>query len=345
MVLQSISFFEGYPMTKRRTASAALILSALALALNLSGCTRSTPAWQNHAGSPRVVVTIPALDNFVRNVGGDHVAVICLCTTTGPHHYEYNPQDAMILRDADLFFAIGLTLDDKFADPMQTESRNARLVYRKLGERLPKNLLLKGEEDHGKEEAKHDHDHGEYDPHVWLGIPQAIAMVEMIRDELTKVDGAHAEDYEKNAEEYVKKLKKLQSDGQAKLTDKNDRKIIAFHESLGYFAKSFGLDIVGVIERAPGQPPPEGHVKELVDTCKEKNVRVIAVEPQYPKGASATLKRELENKGVEAVLVDVDPLETADPKELTEDKKALKAKDWYEKQMKRNLDNLAKNLK
>ena len=215
------------------------------------------------------------------------------------------------------------------------------MVYRKLGERLPKNLLLKGEEDHGKEEAKHDHDHGEYDPHVWLGIPQAIAMVEMIRDELTKVDGAHAEDYEKNAEEYVKKLKKLQSDGQAKLTDKNDRKIIAFHESLGYFAKSFELNILDAIEVAPGQEPSPGHMKELVEKCKKENVRVIAVEPQYPKGTSAeVLQREV--KGLEFAVVD--PLETAADKDVKDDQKELKDKGWYEKKMKQNLDALAKSL-
>jgi zinc transport system substrate-binding protein len=338
-------------MTKRSAMSAFLIVAGMALASVLPGCAKSTPAWQSHPGSPRVVVTIPALDNFVRNVGGDHVGVICLCTVKGPHHYEYNPEDAILLRDADLFLAIGLTLDEKFADPMQIESHNARLHYVKLGEQLPEKLLLSGEHEHeeGKGEEKHahahghDHEHGKHDPHVWLGIPQAIAMVEIIRDELKNIDSAHADDYDRNAAAYIKSLEKLHTYGKDALKDKKNRKIIAFHESLGYFAKSFDLTIVDAIEIAPGQEAPPEHLAELAKKCKEKDVGVIAIEPQYPKGSSAEVLQK-EVKGLQLVVVD--PLETADPKakELKEDGKELKNKDWYEKKMRQNLDALAKSL-
>jgi zinc transport system substrate-binding protein len=328
----------------RRRATEALVIAAALVLGSVAGCARSTPAWQNRGGPPRVVVTIPALDNFVRNVGGEHVGIVCLCTDKGPHHYEYTPEDALLLRDADLFFAVGLTLDDKFADPIQTESHNARLRYVKLGERLPKKLLMASEEhEHGKEEAKHEHDHehGEYDPHVWLGIPQAVAMVEIIRDELKAVDAAHADDYDKNAAEYIKKLNKLHDDGKAKLKDKKNRKLIAFHESLGYFAQSFDLKIVDTIEVAPGQEPSPNHIKNLKTKCEKEDIHVIAVEPQYNQGSAAkVLKDEVKNVD----LVEVDPLETGATKELDKDGKELKNKDWFEKKMQQNLDALAKSL-
>ncbi|HEY7156870.1 MAG TPA: metal ABC transporter substrate-binding protein [Gemmataceae bacterium] len=331
-------------MTKRRTAAMVVILAVFALA----GCARSTPLWLKRGGPPRVVVTIPALDSFVRNVGGEHVGIVCLCTATGPHHYEYLPDDAILLRDADLFFAVGLTLDDKFADPIQTESHNARLRYVKLGERLPKKLLRKGEEhEHGKEEAKHEHEHahehGEYDPHVWLGIPQAIAMVEIIRDELKKVDAdpAHQADYDKNAAAYIEKLEKLHADGKAQIKDKKNRKIIAFHESLGYFADSFDLKIVDAIEMTPGHEASPAHQAKLVEKCKAEDVRVIAVEPQYQQGSSATVLKD-EVKNIE--FAEVDPLETAADADLNGDRKELKSKGWYETKMQQNLDELAKRL-
>ncbi len=333
-------------MTKRCAAAVGVILAALVLGSGLPGCARSTPLWQKRGGPPRVVVTIPALDSFVRNVGGEHVGIVCLCTTKGPHHYEYLPDDAILLRQADLFFAIGLTLDDKFADPIQRESHNARLRYVKLGERLPKDLLRKGEEhEHGQEKAKHDHDHdhehGEYDPHVWLGIPQAVAMVEIIRDELKNVDSdtAHQADYDKNAAAYIEKLQKLHADGKAQIKDKKNRKIIAFHESLGYFADSFDLKIVDAIEIAPGQEASPTHLAKLVKKCQDEDVRVIAVEPQYQQGSSAKVLKD-EVKDIEFAVVD--PLETAD--DLSGDGKELKSKDWYETKMQQNLDELAKRL-
>ncbi|MGH7173935.1 MAG: metal ABC transporter substrate-binding protein [Gemmataceae bacterium] len=333
-------------MSKRRMAGACLVVAAMALASALPGCARSTPVWNNRGGPPRVVVTIPALDNFVRNVGGDHVAVVCLCTTQGPHHYQYNAEDAMLLRQADLLFAIGLTLDDKFADPIQIESHNAHLQYVKLGERLPKKLLLanREEHEHGKEEEEHEHEHehGEHDPHVWLGIEQAKAMVEIIRDELIKADPKNEADYDTNAKKYLDNLDKLHADGKKLLKDKENRKIIAFHESLGYFAKSFGVDIVDVIEVTPGSEPRPEHVAKLAKECKDHHVRVIAVEPQYPQETSAKILKE-HNKDIAFVVVD--PLETADEKiDLKDDHKELKSPEWYDKKMRQNLANLAKAL-
>ncbi len=340
-------------MKRRHIVGGAIVIgTALVLAVCFPGCTKSTPAWSNRGGPPRVVVTIPALDNFVRNVGGDHVGVVCLSTTEGPHHYQYNTQDAMLLREADLFFAIGLTLDDKFADPIQRESHNPRLQYVKLGEskRMEKLLLpLREEHEHGKEEEHahgHDHEHGEHDPHIWLGIPQAIVLVEIIRDELKKSDPNHATDYDSNATKYIAKLNQLHAYGKKQLKDKKNRKIIAFHESLGYFAKSFDVDIVDVIEEIPGASAGQSHIAKLAKLCLEKDIRLIAVEPQYPKDSSAKLLREtMKGKDKEIALEVIDPLETVSDKgDLKDDGKELKDPGWYDKNMRQNLDTLAKAL-
>lgn len=337
-------------MTKRCMAGMFLVAAALALASGLAGCMRSTPAWRDRGGPPRVVVTIPPLGNFVRNIGGEHVGVVCLCTTEGPHHYQYDAQDAMLLREADLFFAVGLTLDDRFADPIQIESHNPHLQYVKLGEQLPKQLLLafREEHEHGKEEEhehEHEHEHGEYDPHIWLGIPQAIALVEIIRDELKEADPNHEDDYDKNADKYIQKLKNLHAYGKEQLKKKKNRKIIAFHESLGYFAKSFDVDIVDVLEVTPGAEADPAHIAKLVKECQEKDVRVIAVEPQYPTETSAKLLRDaVKDKERAITFVVIDPLETAKNEDLKEDGKELKSPDWYDKMMRQNLDNLAKGL-
>jgi len=344
-------------MTRRHRAGAFLFVATMVLASGVPGCTRSTTAWQNRGGPPRVVVTIPALDNFVRNVGGDHVGVVCLCTTQGPHHYQYNAQDAILLREADVLFAIGLSLDNKFADPIHIESHNPRLRYVKLGDKLrvddekrKEKLLLRFQEqhEHGKEdkhEHEHDHEHGEYDPHIWLGIPQAVALVEIIRDELKQIDPKNEADYNKNAVTYIEKLRKLHDFGKAQLKDKKHRKLIAFHESLAYFAKSFELDIVDVLENVPGAESDPKHLMELAKKCQEKDVRVIAVEPQYPKDSSANLLlKAVKEKGREIESVVIDPLETTEKEDLKEDEKELKSPNWYDKKMRQNLDKLAKAL-
>jgi ABC-type Zn uptake system ZnuABC Zn-binding protein ZnuA len=324
-------------MNMGRAVFSLLGLAALAGAASMLGCGAvGTAPWK--AQRVHVLATIAPLACFAQNVGGDHIEVKCLCLKSGPHEYEYDVQDNLLLRDADVFFAVGLGLDDKFADKMATHSRNGRLRYLQLGSRLPENLKLHDEDDKqpGKEQDKHEH--GEFDPHVWLGVPQVKAMVAMIRDELKKADPAHAEDYEANAKRYTESLDRLLADGKNQLKDKKNLKIIAFHDSLAYFAKSFGVQIAGTIELAPGAEPGANKLADLVKLCKDQDVRVIAVEPQYPTTTSAkTLRDNLQSRGFSVKMVEVDPLETAEPSQLEEPR-------WYENKMRTNIEELARAL-
>ncbi len=329
----------------KRLGYSAVVLAGLAAAVGFVGCSSVPTPWKD-TPSPRVVATFPPLYCFAKGVLGDHGGAHSLCDTTGPHHYDPSGDDPFWMRGADLFVANGLGLD-KFADRADQTSQNPRLVYIKVGDRLPKDLLLPAEHedehehDKGKAGHAHEHEHGEYDPHVWLGTPQAIYIVELIRDELKKIDKAHAEDYDKNAKKYVQDLKNLQTDGEGMLKEAKDRKIISFHDSLRYFAKSYGLTVVDVIEEGPGDEPTAPRMTNLVKKCVDEKVHVIAVEPQYPKTTSArVLQDELKKKNHEVKLVEIDPLETAEKGEL---EKA--GAGWYEKKVRENLKRLAENLK
>ena len=316
---------------------------AAAAALAWTGCGSVKDGWEDRGGPPRVVASFPPIACFVENVGGDHVGLVCLCTGTGPHDYQFNIRDSILLKRADVFFANGLGLDDHFADKMVTNGSNARLRYVKLADKLPASLRKKGEEhaeEHGHGHEGHDHahhHHGEFDPHVWLGIPQAIGMVEQIRDGLAAADGAHAAAYNRNAAAYIARLKELHAEGKKKLAGLKVP-VITFHESMGYFADSFGLNVLGSIQPTPGEAPSPQKYKALVEKCPRGSTVIIAVEPQYPETAADTLKKALTNAGVKAVhLVIVDPLETRSADELNAG--------WYERKMRANIDNLAKYAK
>jgi len=106
-----------------------------------------------------------------------------------------------------------------------------------------------------------------------------------------------------------------------------------------YFARTFGIEIVDVIQKTPGKEPTGKSIEKLVAACVEYKVRVIAVEPQYSGQASATrILEELKRKGIpDPVLVEIDPLETAQPIDLNPG--------WYEAKMRINLENLAKAMR
>jgi zinc transport system substrate-binding protein len=326
-------------MTRAIRATVGLLsVGALALLLGTWGCSRAPDPWEKVPGSPRVVVTIAPLYSFVRGVAGDRAAVICLCKDRGPHHFQYDVREAVVLQNADVFFAVGLTLDDSFADKMAKLGQRPELQYVRLGNSIkPKLIALKEKVKHG------DHWHEGHDPHAWLGVDEAIAMVEVVRDTLVKADGANGADYTKNAKDYIERLKKLKEEGRARIAKGKHKRIITHHDSLRYFARCFGVEIAGVIERDPGAEPSGNHLAALVNKCVEalkegRPITAIAVEPQYPKNTSAkTLQEEIEKKGGGTLpLIEIDPLETASGEELEK-----MGAGWYEKKMRQNIATLA----
>jgi ABC-type Zn uptake system ZnuABC Zn-binding protein ZnuA len=333
-----------------------LSAAALTALFGMSGCSQVKDGWEERPG-PRVMVSFPPLYSFAKNVAGDDAQVRCLLVTTGPHEFKPSPQDAVSLRRADRFFVNGLGLDDQVAR-LKDDSGNHQLLVLPAGGSIPTTQLrdLEADEDEkGKGHTDHDHKHkhahegpqheqghhhGRYDPHVWLGIPEAIQMVGFIRDELIRIDPAHAAAYNQRAAAYVKKLQELHAEGKALLAGKQERSLISFHDSLYYFAKSFDLQIVESIERQAGSEPSPDHLAKLASLCITKKVRLIAVEPQYPKNTSAdALLKEIQRKGVPAAeFIVIDPLESAASQDdLTSD--------FYERKMRANLKQLADALK
>ena len=105
-----------------------------------------------------------------------------------------------------------------------------------------------------------------------------------------------------------------------------------------FIARTFKLEIVDSIEAAPGSEPDAKKLEELIATAKQKNVRVIAVEPQYDSNTSAkVILNALKRAGIDAEFAVVDPLETARADELNAE--------YYERKMRENVRNLADKLK
>ncbi|HEY1188671.1 MAG TPA: metal ABC transporter substrate-binding protein [Gemmata sp.] len=312
-----------------------------ALPLLIFGCKDSTQtenAWPDHPG-PKVVVSFAPLYCLAANVAGDDAVVKNVMSSKGPHEFDPTPADIRLVTKADLFFVVGLGLDEAKAQTMKDGSGNKDLNLVLLGSKLKKDELCEGKCTHA-DHAGHDHDHGT-DPHVWLSPDHAAKFVGFIRDELKAKDPAHAAGYDSRAGAYITKLKALKAYGVEKFQGKQDRRLVSFHDSLAYFEEAFQLDVRAVLTKTPGQEPDTKEMKELIRVCTKKSapVRVIATEPQYSTSSSGeTLRKELRANGVaDPVLVEFDPLETVRPDELTAD--------WYETKMRENIDRLAEKMK
>jgi ABC-type Zn uptake system ZnuABC Zn-binding protein ZnuA len=332
-----------------------------------AGCGKVADGWPDKPGK-RVMVSFAPLYCFAANVAGDDAVVQCLLFDQGPHEYDYKPQDAVRLHRADLFLINGLGLDEKFAATLKGNASNGKLPIVEVGECIPQNQLRKPLESADAADAKDDgHHHGDIDPHVWLGLPQAILMVDRIRDELKKIDPAHAAGYDQRATAYKEKLSKILADAKDRLSKKTEKQLVTFHDSLQYFAAALGLTIENSLQAHPDEEPNQQRLAKLVERCLEPTlrekpepaIRIIAVEPgQQSNPAARTLLRELQVKlkerrkklqeegktlaeaeriAPEPEIVEIDVLEEAAENDLTPE--------LYERKMRDNIDRLVKALK
>jgi zinc transport system substrate-binding protein len=305
-----------------------LVLCSLGL-LAFSGCRKGEDVWPS-AGKKRVLVSFPPLYSFTKNVAGDHADVRCLLTTQGPHDFEPTSNDVLLARKADLVLINGLGLDEWLTKLVG----KGQVKVLEVAETIPEKQLRRL----GEAEKHEGHDHGSQDPHVWLSPPLAKLMVAAIAGKLGEIDPANKNYYQERAHAYSEDLDKLYAQGKAAFAGKNNRNMLAMHDSLHYFADAFGLTVIDHLQPRPGIEADAQKLTGLVSVCKEKGVRVIAVEPQYPQRHAEALKKELASRGVTVELVEVDPLETAPAAPNKTDPDPA----YYMQRMHRNLDNLAK---
>ncbi|HMP60112.1 MAG TPA: metal ABC transporter substrate-binding protein, partial [Gemmatales bacterium] len=183
------------------------------------------------------------------------------------------------------------------------------------------------------------HYHGDHlvshtgpDPHVWLGIAEARQMAAAIVTALAEKDAKHAALYRQRGQALDERLAKLGEQGrELKLAGG----LVTFHDSFRYFGRSFGITIEGTIRNVRGEESSGAAMAEQAREFKKRNVKLIGVEPQYPRGVAESLAKDMGRDQVR--LIELDPIETGP---LLPGETHKIDRDWYFKQMEQNLKNL-----
>jgi zinc transport system substrate-binding protein len=304
----------------------AIFFVAVGLSLGFFGCSAQPDPWPKKSGK-RVLTTFAPIYCFAQNVAGDDAVVLCLPTSKGPHgSAEWDPQDILKFRGADLVLSNGLGLDDVNIKKLQ-DSAGKNITVFKVGDSIPKDKLLHDEEKPDK-----------YDPHVWLSPALAMDMVDAIAEQLSKLDPAHETGFRDRAKKYKEKIKtELLDHGLTAFKNAKSRDIVTQHDAIQYFKKAFDLNIVGSL-RGTDDDAISGNDKEkLIRACKGKRGAVTC----EPENKPDEMKELIKSLGDGWKLVVVDPLETAPlQKDSSNPDPAI-----YVDQMRKDIDNLAEALK
>jgi ABC-type Zn uptake system ZnuABC Zn-binding protein ZnuA len=315
---------------KHKRAVAALLLTASLAFILTPGC----GARGQRPGRLQVAVDIVPLADFCSAVGGDLVEVEMLVPPgASPHAYELTTGQMRFLAEADVLVTVGMGLTP-WAEEVFGKVDNPDLVTVVAGEAIPQSDLIPTaayeEEKQAGREAEHEH--GIYDPHIWLDPELAVYIVEAVRDGFIQADPENAAAYLGSAGGYVEELAGLDAEISEEVATFTSRKFVSFHSSWTYFAHRYGLEQVGVIEEQPGKEPSAGEIGELVDLIESQGIKVVFAEPQFSPRAAEAIAEESGGKVVVKIL---DPL--GDPEDPE--------KDTYLKMMRSNLEVMGEALR
>ncbi len=192
-----------------------------------------------------VVASFSILGDFVKEVGGDRVALTTLVGANGDAHvYSPTPADAKAMAGARLVVVNGLKFEGWITRLIKSSGAKATIATATTGITPLQNEA--DDHDHGKKD-KHGHNHaGQDDPHAWQSVANAKIYVANIRDALVKADPAGQASYEANATRYLAQLDAVEAEVKAAIAriPADRRKAITSHDAFGYFVKAYGIEFI-----------------------------------------------------------------------------------------------------
>jgi zinc/manganese transport system substrate-binding protein len=209
-----------------------------------------------------VVASFSILGDFVRNVGGDRVA---LTTLVGPdsdvHVYTPSPADARKVADAKLLVINGLGLEGWLPRLVQSSGGKATIVTASDGI-SPRQLG------------------SEADPHAWQSVANARIYVANIRDALGRTDPAGAAVYAANAQAYLEKLDALEAEVRRAVAQipEAHRQVISTHDAFGYFAAAYGIAFIAPQGVSTESEPSARDIAAIISQVRKAKIPAVFLE-------------------------------------------------------------------
>ncbi|WP_202113721.1 MULTISPECIES: metal ABC transporter substrate-binding protein [unclassified Gilliamella] len=242
---------------KNRKTLLKVILTSLIILTGQSECA--------HAADKKfkVVTTFTIIQDIAQNVAGD-AAVVESITKVGAeiHEYDPTPQDITKVLSADLVLWNGLNLE---------------LWFKRFFEDVkdvPSVVVTDGIEPMQIQEGSYK---GNPNPHAWMSPTLALVYVENIRAALVKYDPQNTEIYNKNAADYIAKIKALDTPLRERLAKIPDEKrwLVTSEGAFSYLARDYNLKEAYLWPINAEQQGTPQQVRHLIDLVNKNHIPVI----------------------------------------------------------------------
>ncbi|HLZ66466.1 MAG TPA: metal ABC transporter substrate-binding protein [Aliidongia sp.] len=218
-----------------------------------------------------VVATTSVLQDLVRNIGGDKIAVKTLVGPDGDAHtYEPSPSDAQAISSARLVVINGLGLEGWLTRLLESAKFQGTRV-----------TATEGITPLTMQEAEGSRVKTVTDPHAWQSLANGRIYVANIARGLAAADPANAVLYQHNADNYSDRLAALDARIRAELSEVPEakRRVITTHDAFQYYGKAYGITFIAPIGLTTEEGEPSaGDVAKLERQIKQEKLHALFLE-------------------------------------------------------------------
>ncbi len=274
----------------------------------LSGCTAPTPNSNSTStgGKTKVLASNSVLCDLTRQIAQDSIDLKCLIPGgTDPHTYNPTPDDRKAVETSSLVLYGGYDFEPDVVKLIQAANTKNAIAVHELA--VPKPIMSEDGHDHSHDhkdekpkegEKKEDEkknsaakdgspkesaakDKSEPDPHVWHNVKNGIAIVQVLKIQLSQASPTNTALYEKNAKDLTDRLTQLDTwiTQSVATIPAPAKKLVTTHNALSYYGQAYGIPIEGALQGiSTDEKPNAQRIKTLVDTIKSTQVPTLFAE-------------------------------------------------------------------
>jgi zinc transport system substrate-binding protein len=278
------------------------IIFTILITLIITGCSSQ----KDSSGTQEISVSILPQKYFVTRIAGDLFPVnVMVPPGASPATYDPTPSQLTSLANTDLYFKMGYTgFEMAWMDKLAAMNDQMDIIDLSDGidlimEKKMQKSGLPADPDHDHD---HGHQHGGVDPHTWLSPNNVKIIARNIHGTLSFKYPAHRETFDTNLTSFLMDLDSLDRYISGELTNLRSVSFFSYHPSLSYFARDYNLDQHPL--ELGGKTPSSAHLRKLIDTGTQNEIRVIFLQMQFDQKNAEVLANE-----TGAQIVQINPLD------------------------------------
>ena len=238
-----------------------------------------------------ITVSILPQKYFVERIVGDKFKInVMVGPGREPHDYEPLPGQMIELSRSALYLSIGVPFEKIWLKKIAGANPEMKIVQTQDG------IALRQFGDDEK-----DSDEEGSDTHIWLSPKLVEIQCQNIYNAVVSIDPDNEKLYKKNLDDILNELDELSEKLSNAFDKANIREFIVFHPAWGYFADEFGLKQIAI--EIEGKEPAPKQIAEIIETAKEKKIKVVFVQKQFSGNSAKAIAEEIKGS-----IVFIDPL-------------------------------------